>query len=244
MGAVRSRPQRLSLRQSRSQLLHDGEGPSRRQAGSDLRCSQVRPALLPPAAQHGPRRRLRRPGLTSAGDGGQGRSLQHHGSLRRSAPARRTPASFRAGRPYNTDTIALPELTGDIRITIVVADDITFVEHPGNAERPHVAADRPTPSLHRPSGWSRSYVLASLRALHLDQRLRPEPHAKRALTDGATQVTPPCAPALAGWASIPTRRPDRLSSVTTPPSAGRHLTRQNQTGGPEDDQAQTTDAHP
>jgi hypothetical protein len=110
---------------------------------------------------------------------GQDRSLQHHGSLRRSAPATRTPASFLAGRPYNTDAIALPELTGDIRITIVVADDITFVEHPGNAERPHTAAHRPTPSLHRPSGWSRSFVLASLRALHLDQRLRPGAPAPR-----------------------------------------------------------------
>ena len=46
-----------------------------------------------------------------------------------------------------------------------------FVEHPGNAGRPHAAAHRPIPSLHRPSGWSRSFVLASLRALHLDQRL-------------------------------------------------------------------------
>ena len=99
------------------------------------------------------------------------------------------PASLRAGRPYNTDAIALPEPTGDIQITIVVADDITFVEHPGNAERPHAAAHRPIPSLHRPSGWSRSFVLASLRALHLDQRLRPGARAKRALTDGATQVT-------------------------------------------------------
>jgi hypothetical protein len=60
-----------------------------------------------------------------------------------------------------------------IPIPIVVADDMTFVEHPGNAERPHAAAHRPIPSLHRPSGWSRSsFVLASLRALHLDQHLR------------------------------------------------------------------------
>ena len=41
---------------------------------------------------------------------------------------------------------------------IVVADDITFVEHPGNAERPNAVVDRPIASLHRPSGWSRSLV--------------------------------------------------------------------------------------
>ena len=76
------------------------------------------------------------------------------------------PANLRAGRPYNNDAIALPP--GDIQILIVVADDMTFVEHLGNAERPHAAVNRPITSVHRPSGWSRSYVLASLRALHLD----------------------------------------------------------------------------
>jgi len=81
------------------------------------------------------------------------------------------PARTGAGRPQNTDATALP-LNGGHPITIVVADDTSFVEHPGNAGRPHVA-DRPITTLHRPSGWSRSYVLASLRALHLDQRLRP-----------------------------------------------------------------------
>jgi hypothetical protein len=80
------------------------------------------------------------------------------------------PAGTRAGRPQNTDATALPLLHGGHPITIVVADDTSFVEHPGNAGRPHVA-DRPITSLHRPSGWSRSYVLASLRALHLDQHL-------------------------------------------------------------------------
>ena len=54
-----------------------------------------------------------------------------------------------------------------IQITIVVADDTMLVEHPGNAERPHAAVNRPIARVHRPSGWSRSYVLASLRALHL-----------------------------------------------------------------------------
>ena len=88
------------------------------------------------------------------------------------------PASLRAGRPYNNDVTALP--TGDIQIPIVVADDIMFVEHLGNAERPHAAVNRPITSLHRPSGRSRSYVLASLRALHLSTNgCGPEPCAPR-----------------------------------------------------------------
>ena len=67
----------------------------------------------------------------------------------------------------------------------VVADD-EFVEHPGNAGRPRTIEPRPIASMHRPSGWSRSYVLASLRALHLDQHLRPgAPRIKRALTHAA-----------------------------------------------------------
>jgi hypothetical protein len=67
----------------------------------------------------------------------------------------------------------------------VVADD-AFVEHPGNAERPRTTTPRPIASMHRLSGWSRSFVLASLRALHLDQRLRPGASAiERALTPAA-----------------------------------------------------------
>ena len=67
----------------------------------------------------------------------------------------------------------------------VVADD-EFVEHPGNAGRPRTIKPRPIASMHRPSGWSRSYVLASLRALHLDQHLRPGAlRTKRALTPAA-----------------------------------------------------------
>ena len=94
------------------------------------------------------------------------------------------PASLRAGRPYNNDATALP--TGEIQIPIVVADDMMFVEHLGNAERPHAAVNRPIASVHRPSGWSRSFVLASLRALHLDQRMRSGAlRAKRALTTEA-----------------------------------------------------------
>lgn len=72
---------------------------------------------------------------------------------------------------------------------IVVADDTTFVEHPGNAVSPHAAADWPIESLHQPSGWSRSFVLAALRALHLDQHHRPGASRKEALTDNPTQLT-------------------------------------------------------
>ena len=37
-----------------------------------------------------------------------------------------------------------------IQITIVVADDTMLVEHPGNAERPHAAVNRPIARVHRP----------------------------------------------------------------------------------------------
>ena len=55
---------------------------------------------------------------------------------------------------------------------IVVADDASFVEHRGNAGRPHAAGRWLISSMRQPLGWSRSFVLAALRALHLDQRLR------------------------------------------------------------------------
>ena len=84
---------------------------------------------------------LRHPGLnTAAGSDGRDRPLQHQGHPR-SAPATGVPASTRAGRPSNTDATALPTHGGH-PITIVVADDTSFVEHLGNAGRPH-AADRP-----------------------------------------------------------------------------------------------------
>jgi len=156
LGAVRSRHVRLPAPQSRPRLLHGGEAASRRQAGGDLRRSPVGPPLLSHVAQPRPRSRVRHPSLTPAGDDGPGRSPQHHQSSPRSAPATRVPASLRAGRPYNTDATALP--TGDIQIPIVVADDMTFVERLGNAERPHAAVNRPIASVHRPSGWSRSLV--------------------------------------------------------------------------------------
>ena len=185
VGAVRGRDVRGTHGQSGPRLLHGGQAASRRQVGGDLRRPPARPPLLPPAAPARSRRRLRGAvgAVTVADDDGPGRSPQHHGSLPRSAPATARPAGPRAGRPYNTDATALP--TGDTRITIVVADDNAFVEHPGNAGRPQAAVNRPIASVHRPSGWSRSYVLASLRALHLDQHLRPGATSiKRALTTG------------------------------------------------------------
>ena len=123
------------------------------------------------------RRRRRRPGtLTSTS-----------GLYPRSAPAGRVPASLRAGRPYNNDATVLS--TGDIQIPIVVADDMIIVEHPGNAERPHAAANRPTTSPHRPG-------LVKVTRLRFDcarctlANTRGAAHdAKKALTDETTQVT-------------------------------------------------------
>src|SRR5918995_442397 len=185
VGAVRSSDERVAPAQPRPRLLHDGQEPARRQARRHRRRPSARSALLPRSAQPRSRRRLRDGELTTAGDGGRDRPRRHHGSPPRSAPATGVPASLRAGRPSNTDATALPAHDGGHPITIVVADDTTFVEHLGNAGRPHAAINRPIASLHRPSGWSRSFVLASLRALHLDQRLRSGAlRAKRALTAG------------------------------------------------------------
>jgi hypothetical protein len=75
-----------------------------------------------------------------AGRDGRDRPSKHQGHPR-SAPATGVPASTRAGRPSNTDATALPAHGGH-PITIVVADDQRFVEHLGNAGRPHAAADR------------------------------------------------------------------------------------------------------
>jgi hypothetical protein len=167
--------------QPRPRLLRNGEASSGRQDRGDLGRSQAGPALLPRAARRRLREGLRHPGLNhSAGSDGWDRPLKHQGHPR-SAPATGVPASIRAGRPSNIDATALPQRGGH-PITIVVADDKRFVEHLGNAGRPHVA-DRPTPSLHRPSGSSTSFVLASLRAVHVDQHLRAGAlRAQRALT--------------------------------------------------------------
>ena len=64
---------------------------------------------------------------------------------------------------------------------IVVADDASFVEHRGNAGRPHAAGSWLISSMRQPLGWSRSFVLAALRALHLDQRLRADAFSNESL---------------------------------------------------------------
>jgi transposase len=66
----------------------------------------------PHLAQPRPRPRLQHPQLTSAGGDGWDSPRRHHGSLPRSAPAARLPASRRAGRPYNTDATASPHPWG------------------------------------------------------------------------------------------------------------------------------------
>jgi len=188
LGVVRSGDERVAPAQPGPRLLHHGEGPSRRQAGSDLRGPSARSALLAHLAQPRSRRRVRDAGLISVGSGGRDRPRQHHGSPPRSAPATGVPASICAGRPSNTDASALPAHGGH-PITIVVADDTTFVEHPGNAGRPHAAINRPITSVHRPSDRSRSLVARPrlrLRARHLTNTGGPgAPRAKRTLTTGA-----------------------------------------------------------
>jgi hypothetical protein len=64
--------------------------------------------------------------------------------------------STRAGQPQNIDAIALPP--GGHPNTIVVADDTKFVEHPGNAGRPHAAANQPQ---HQPGDRTRKEGLAT-----------------------------------------------------------------------------------
>ena len=163
---------------------------SRRQAGSHRRRSPIRPPLLSTSCATStpnwctPSRpdhcRLRRSGTPTPTS-----QIPTVGQL---LPMPCPPATTLDGLL----TLTRPRLpaNGGHPITIVVADDTMFVEHPGNAGRPHATANRPTTSLHRPSSWSRTYVLASLRALQLDQHLRPgATRIKRALTTALTQET-------------------------------------------------------
>ncbi len=130
--------------------------------------------LLPHPAQHRPSRGLRHPRRlltpTNAGLGVWNRPTHTStGLCGQLLSVACTPAFVLDG----LETPTRPHLpSGGHPITIVVADDKPFVEHLGNAGRPH-RPRRPHRSLHQPSGWSRSYVLASLRALHLDQHQRP-----------------------------------------------------------------------
>jgi len=68
-------------------------------------------------------------------------------------------ASTRAGWPLNTDATALPQ--GGHPIKIVVADENNFVEHPGNAGRPHVVSNRNITSVHQLFSCSRHEGLDS-----------------------------------------------------------------------------------
>ena len=163
----------------------DGQGPSRRQAGRDLRRPPVRPALLPRAAQPRPRRRLRRRRLTPRRRRRLGTpTINITGLYRGQLPQ---PACPPASVLDGLRTLTRPRSHhGGHPITDCCRRRHTFVEHLGNAGRPHAAVNRPIASMHRPSGRSRSFVLASLRALHLDQRLRPGAlRTKRALTTRA-----------------------------------------------------------
>ena len=130
------------------------------------------------------RRRLRDALITAAEVDARHRPPEHHGSSRGQLPQ---PACPPASVLDGLQTLTRPRThnRGGHPIRDVVADD-EFVEHPGNAGRPRTIKPRPIASMHRPSGWSRSFVLASLRALHLDQHLRPGAlRAKRALTPTA-----------------------------------------------------------
>ena len=149
-----------------------GQGTSRRQDRRDRGRTSVHPPLLSRPAQPRSRRRLRDPDLTLSRDGA-GRLFAHQGQLR-SAPAMGMLTSTRAGQPHNTDAIALP--LGGHPNTIVVADDTTFVEHRGNAGRPHAAANHP--SAHP---QSTSFVFASLQDHHVD-RNQPEHRPTRTRT--------------------------------------------------------------
>jgi Transposase IS116/IS110/IS902 family len=162
--------ERVASPQPRPRLLQRRQGASQRQAGHHRDGSQARPPLLPCAACGRPRRRLRAALTTPVEVDGRYCPPSHQGSRGQLPQPACPPASVLDGlqtlmRPRSHDRGGHP-------IRDVVADD-AFVEHPGNAGRPRTIQPRPTASMHRPSGWSRSFVIALLRALHLDQRLRP-----------------------------------------------------------------------
>ena len=184
LGALRGSEERVASTQPRPRLLRRRQGPSQRQAGHHLDGPQTRPTLLPRPASRRPRRRLRDALTTAVEVDARHRPPAHHGSSRGQLPQ---PACPPASVLDGLQTLTRPRThhRGGHPIRDVVADD-EFVEHPGNAGRLRTIKPRPIASMHRPSGWSRSYVLASLRALHLDQHLRPGAlRTKRALTPAA-----------------------------------------------------------
>jgi hypothetical protein len=124
LGAVRSRPQRLPPRQSRSRLLHGGEGPSRRQAGRDLR----RPPVRPPFRRRHRDRRLpsccrRRihppvpPAWVAQGRARDGRPVQCRDDANRPrSPGPRRPAPDRTYRPTPSAQGARPDRSAPDRL--------------------------------------------------------------------------------------------------------------------------------
>ena len=151
LGALRSRDELVASTQPRPRPLHPGQSPPRRQDRRHLRRPPTGPTLLPRAAQPRPGPGLRAAVLSTlhcSADRGDGHRPSPHQGPARSAPASGVPASTRAGRPQNNDPTALP--AGGHPNTNVVADEPSLVEHPGNAGRPHVAADRPIPHRHHP----------------------------------------------------------------------------------------------
>ena len=188
LGALRSGEERLASPQPRPRLLRGGQGAAQRQDGRHLHRPPARPALLPHAARRRPRHRLR-DALAAASRTAAGTAHLTSRVVSRPAPATGVPASIVLDG-LQTPTRPRTHHRGGHPIRLL-SPTTTTVEHPGNAGRPRTTTASAHTSMHRPSGWSRSYVLASLRALHLDQRLRPgAPRTKRALTLQLEQVTP------------------------------------------------------
>ena len=181
LGALRSGEERIASTQPRSRLLRGRERSLERQVGHDLDGPQARSTLLPHTPGGRPQRGLRNALTTFVESDGRHRPPTHHGSSRGQLPQ---PACPPASVLDGLETLTRPRThdRGGHPIRDVVADD-EFVEHPGNAGRPRTIKPRPIASMHRPSAWSRWFVLASLRALHLDQHPRPGASSiKKALT--------------------------------------------------------------
>ena len=107
------------------------------------------------------------------------------------------PRSVTAGIPEHSHPVPVVVRS---RFAVEPAPDQIEIDDGSSRHRPHAVVDQPIASLHRPSGWSRSFVLAPLRALHLDQRLRPGARrTKRALTPGPHTGNGMVAP---GWPGL------------------------------------------
>ena len=195
LGALRSSEERVASTQPRPRLLRDVKDHLNGKLATismarklARRCFHVLRAVDPDVVYADTL-------ITAVEAGGRHRPPSHHGSSRGQLPQPACPpASVLDGLRTLTRPRTHPR--GGHPIRDVVADD-EFVEHPGNAGRPRTIKPRPIASMHRPSGWSRSYVLASLRALHLDQHLRPGAlRTKRALTPAARTGNAGTVPAI------------------------------------------------